>query len=162
MRGRRCGPLWLVAPFLRFWGCGVPAPLGGGCWFRRRWAATAGPSVVEQRSLVPACCVRFDLGPLDLPPCRAKKGRIEARSPTNFRGQIPQVKSDTTREGPALLLDDGWAPNSTAALSSCWSHLRGRACSLFTSAGTCGRFYLGFLALNSVGRQALHLPFWPD
>ena len=37
----------------------------------------------------------IDSGPLDLPLSRAKRGRGEARSPTNFKGQIPQVKSTT-------------------------------------------------------------------
>ena len=68
--------------------------------FQLSQALDGRPSVVEQRLVVPACCVRFDLGPLDLPPCRAKRAGLNARSPTNFRAQIPQVKSDTTREGP--------------------------------------------------------------
>ena len=79
---------------------GVPAHSSSGWTAQRRRASAGNPSGVEHRLRLPACCVRFDLGPLDLPPCRAKRAGLNARSPTNFRGQIPQVKSDTTREGP--------------------------------------------------------------
>ena len=50
---------------------------------------------------VPAWCGRFDLGTPDSTLCRAKKGRIEALGPTEFKGRIPQVKS-TTVLGPGL------------------------------------------------------------
>ena len=66
---------------------------GAVCWGGVGAGVSTGGGLVRAR--VPAWCGRFDLGPLDLPLSRAKRGRGEARSPTNFKGQIPQVKSTT-------------------------------------------------------------------